>query len=173
MMERRRSSRLELKSAISKPSLMKRQSTTTALRGALEGLSTSDEPEGPEQPKRRSSTVSAASSRAKFMAMQAEESKPKPSAKAVVNKNKFDNKIAKFEAKAKASTSSGATAPSTGRGVASRLAAFRQKEQDELARAPSIRKTWKPSAGGYKKTSVIESADGRGPAAKRSLADLP
>ena len=53
------------------------------------------------------------------------------------------------------------------------MAAFKKKEDDELMRAPSIRKTWKPTAGGYKKTSVIESADGRGPAPKRSLADLP
>ena len=59
------------------------------------------------------------------------------------------------------------------RGVAGKLAAFKKKEDDELMRAPSIRKTWKPTAGGYKKTSVIESADGRGPAPKRSLADLP
>ena len=104
-MERRKSSRLaELTSAISKPSLLKRQSTTSALAGVLEGLSTSDV--APEQPKRRGSTVSAASARAKFTAMQAEESKPKPSSKAVVAKNKFDNKIAKFEAKARAAPAS-------------------------------------------------------------------
>ena len=86
---RRRSSRIENSLhpyAITAPTLKKQSSSTASLRGALEGMSASE-----ELAPRRGSVVSAASSRAKFMAMQSEAQKPKKTDKEVAHKNKFDS----------------------------------------------------------------------------------
>jgi hypothetical protein len=72
-MMRRRSSRLN-----SAPYLMKRASST-GLSGPLASLTT----EEPEQPKRRSSVVDAASARKKFEKLNAEAAKPQRSGKCV------------------------------------------------------------------------------------------
>ena len=72
-MERRRSSRLAIQKTISKPQLKRHQSSTASLREALSGMDTSDKTEAVTlaDAGRRSSTVDARKSMAKFKEMEA------------------------------------------------------------------------------------------------------
>lgn len=172
-LQRRRSSRIaESAHPYAKPDLKKQASSTMGLTGALAGLATED----PPKPSRRSSDVDAAKSRARFMKMQ-EEAKNTKSAVQQVKEAKFARTVSKFESKKTASSAGPSTVGSlaSARGVAGKLAAFKQKEEEELGRTATIRKTWKKGpGGGYKKGTVIEGPMGeKGPAPKKSIADLP
>ena len=111
--------------------------------------------------------MTAANARAKFEKIDEDAVKPKPTAKQVVTKAKFDNKIAKFEGMASAASTGPA---SSARGVKGKLAAFERDREEKLAADPKVVKTWKTGAGGgYRKTSVITGKQ----ASKKSLKDLP
>lgn len=168
-MARRRSSRLAAQESATgsevKPTIMKRKSTTSDLRNAMEGMMSKK----PSMAKKESSgeIVSAAKSFARFKKIDAVASKPQPTAKQQVAKARFDSKINKFEAKAAASSQ-----PAAGvRGAKNKIAAFENKTvEEEVKSMPSFRKTWKVGPGGsYQKKT--EFAGGR--AAKKSIAELP
>ena len=175
-MSRRRSSRLAAQEDAAgsevKPTIMKRKSTTSDLRGALEGMGMSKKASMSKKPsmsKKESSgeIVSAAKSFARFKKIDQVASKPQPTAKQQVAKARFDSKINKFEAKAAA-----ASQPAAGvRGARNKIAAFENKTaEEEMKSMPSFRKTWKVGpGGGYQKKT--EFAGGR--AQKKSIADLP
>ena len=178
-LQRRRSSRIaDSAHPYAKPDLKKQGSSTMGLTGALAGLATDD----PPKPSRRSSDVDAATARARFMKMQ-DEAKSKKSAVQQVKEAKFARTVSKFESKKTAggagpSGSAGTSsigAIASARGVAGKLAAFKQKEEEELGRTATIKKTWKKGpGGGYKKGTIIEGPMGqKGPAPKKSIADLP
>ena len=178
-LQRRRSSRIaDSAHPYAKPELKKQGSSTMGLTGALAGLATDDEP---PKPSRRSSDVDAAKARARFLKLQEEAANAK-SAKQVVKEAKFARTVSKFESKKPATGAAGA-GPSgssfgmiaSARGVAGRLATFKQKEEEELGRTATIKKTWKKGpGGGYKKGTIIEGPLGqKGPAPKKSIADLP
>ena len=160
-MQRRRSSRLmAIEKTISKPTLNRAQSSTLGLTAAMQGATLN----------RRSSEVTAKKAFDKFRTMEAE--KPKKTAQEEVAQAKFDRKVGKFEQKARESVAgtSGVAGVAFAKGVAGKLAAFKAKEQEEISRTSTIKKTWKAGpGGGYRKTTVID----KGPAPKKSIADLP
>ena len=125
--------------------------------------------------------MDAATARARFLKMQEEATNAKP-AKQVVKEAKFARTVSKFESKKPITSGAGAgpsgssiAAVASARGVAGKLAAFKQKEEEELGRTATIKKTWKKGpGGGYRKGTIIEGPAGqKGPAPKKSIADLP
>ena len=159
-MKRRSSARLSAREAAAPYGAPKmgRQSSTESLNGAFEGASLNGGEASSSGSRRASfgSAVTAASARAKFLALNAEAEKPKPTGKQIVSKAKFDAKVQKFET-----------------GVKGKLAAIAAKAQEEADKAPKLKSTWKSTVasgvGNYNKKTQI----GDGPAGKKSLADLP
>ena len=153
--ERRRSERL---STSGSPYLTKRRSSTLGIAETLASNSLDTGEAGSE--------VSAASSRAKFAQMAAEAAKPAPDGKQVVQKAKFDRKLAIFESGGVSARAEPAAV--SARGVRNKLAAFEQVAATKTE--PEVKQTWKKGPGtSYAKKTCI----GDGVAPKKSLADLP